>query len=416
MSVILLKNALILDGDSAEKGDVIVKDDRIFGVYPCGGAPADIKPQREINCEKKILMPALFNAHTHAAMTLFRGAGADLALQDWLFGVILPREEHLTPQDVYIGTLLAAAEMIRFGTAGFLDMYYFMKEVCRAGIDSGMRVCASCSKAVGEMSAEFQGAGGGRVNIIAALHAEYTATQEELDQALSFVQRYKLPLHVHVSETKGETEEGFLRRGKTPARFFSEGGFFDYGGVAAHGIWLSDEDITALKEKNVFVGHCPISNMKLSSGVMPIGKLMRAGVQVALGTDGCASNNNLNLFEEIRLVSLLHKGVGNDPAAVSSKEAFKMATRTGALACGFAESGMIKSGAKADIILLDIDVPHAVPMIDPYAHIAYSAQGSDVCMTMVDGKILYENGAYTGLDIKEISAKAQVCAQRLALS
>ena len=417
MSVTLLKNALILDGETVERGDVLVSGEEISGVHK-GCAGFDAKADRVVDCGGKILMPALFNSHTHAAMTLLRGAGADLTLQGWLFGVILPMEERLTPAMIRAGGDPAALEMLRFGTAGFQDMYYHMGEMCESVIASGMKMRVAWPSSAANMQGVYEGYNGaanGRINVISALHAEYTASDADIEASLDFARRHSLPVHVHVSETKRETEECFAKRGKTPARFLMDSGFFEHGGSVAHGVWLNDDDITGLLEKNVSVCHCPVSNLKLGSGVMPIKKLMNAGVAVSLGTDGCASNNNLNLFEELRLAALLHKGIGDDPAAVSSREAFKMATENGARACGFFDSGVIKQGAKADIILVDIDVPHAVPMADPYAHIAYSAQGSDVCMTMVNGKILYENGEYMTIDKERVLFEAKAAAKELAL-
>ncbi len=405
-------NALLLNGTTSETGSLLVDGAVIAAI---GTSAQNASADRVIDAKGAILMPALFNAHTHAAMTLLRGHGSDLPLSRWLTEKIFPAEEKLTPDSVYWGTMLALCEMFRFGCVGFADAYYFMHEACRATIEAGGKICASWDSSLENQAGLLHTFGDQKdnVRIFGGIHAEYTTDENYVRTIADFCNENKLPLQVHVAETKSETEGCIARHSMSPMAYFAKIGAFDHGGIAAHCVYFDGEDYDLAREKNVWVAHNPVSNLKLASGRMPIERVFEKGVGLTLGTDGCASNNNLNLFEEIKLTATLHKGITQEPCLAAPKQIFVMATQNGARACGFANSGKLEVGAAADLILLSLDGPHATCMTDPYAHIAYSAQGSDVCLTMTNGRIVYENGMYPTVDYEKTRAMAQIEAKKL---
>jgi 5-methylthioadenosine/S-adenosylhomocysteine deaminase len=400
----LFCGALLLDGKTAAFGNLLVQDDRIAALC----APED-KPcaDQVIDASGCLLMPALYNAHTHAAMTLMRGLGSDLPLESWLTQAIFPAEEKLTVQAVRIGTQMAMLEMLRFGTAGFADMYYHQWAACEEAIKAGMNIAPAWASDISNQAAlldRFKEHP--QVRVFAGIHAEYTTQEDEILRVASFAKQHELPVHVHVSETQSETQGCLERHDATPAAYLARLGVFDRGGIAAHCVWATPQEQALLRDYGVFAVHNPISNLKLGSGVLPMAEFLDRQVPLALGTDGCASNNTLNLFEEMRFAAVLHKGIARRADLLSPKALFHMATRQGALACGFSQSGLLLPGAQADLILLDISSPHAQPMPDPYAHLAYAAQGSDVMLTMVRGQILYRDGQYLTLDAPHILRQA----------
>lgn len=405
-------NALLLNGTTCERGSLLVENDRIAAV---GAAAQNAPADRVIDIHGAILMPALFNAHTHAAMTLLRGHGSDLPLSRWLTEKIFPAEERLTPDSVYWGTKLALCEMFRFGCVGFADAYYFMHEACRATVEAGGKICASWDSSLENQAGLLQAFGTQKENvrIFGGIHAEYTTDEAYVRTIADFCGENKLPLQVHVAETASETEGCRQRHGLSPMEYFVKMGAFDHGGIAAHCVYFDGDDYQLAREKNVWIAHNPVSNLKLASGRMPIEKFFAENVGLTLGTDGCASNNNLNLFEEMKLTATLHKGITLDPCLADPKQVFAMATRNGALACGFADSGVLEAGAAADLIVLSMDGPHAACVTDPYAHVVYSAQGSDVCLTMANGQIVYENGHFPTIDYEKTRAMAQIEAEKL---
>ncbi len=376
-----------------------------------------------------LLIPGLINAHTHTPMTLLRGVGSGLALQEWLFDKVFPVEDRLTPEDVRVGTELALLEMISTGTTSFSDMYMMPEETARAVLDSGMKanICRPVQcfdpEEPGEKNSRVQesvrlydaynGAGDGRLLVDFCVHAEYTCTPEVTRCYAGLVRERGGNLHIHLSETKKEHDECLARYGVTPARWFADLGAFDAGAFAAHCVWVTGEDMELMKRYGVSAVHNPTSNMKLGSGFMPLRELLDAGINVALGTDGASSNNNLNLLEEMHLAAVIHNGFRQDPTAVKPEEILKMATVNGARLQRRGDTGELKVGKKADIVALDMRSPHMVPNLDPLALLCYSAQGSDVRMTMVDGKILYENGRFYTLDAERIRRSAQGCVERL---
>lgn len=366
----------------------------------------------------KILMPGLYNCHTHAPMVLLRGVGSDLALQDWLFGSIVPIEDKLGEADIEAGSYLALMEMIAGGTVSFSDMYFqphkTVEAVAKAGVRANINRPVQAFdpaespenniriKEAMRLYEEYHGCADGRVRIDFSIHAEYTCNEKVTRYFSDLCKEKNGNMHIHLSETVKEHEECKAKYGKTPTQWFSDLGAFDSSAFAAHCVTLEDGDIDILKEKNVSIVHNPTSNMKLGSGFAPVHKLMDRGLNVALGTDGAASNNNLSMFEEMHLAGIIHNGYHRDATIVKADSVIDMATVNGARLQGRENCGSLEVGYKADFIALDTDKPHLTPCLDVPALIVYSAQASDVCLTVCDGKILYENGEFRSIDAEKV--------------
>ncbi|MBQ7172816.1 MAG: amidohydrolase [Clostridia bacterium] len=377
-----------------------------------------------VDCRGNLLIPAFYNAHCHVAMTLFRGFGEDLPLADWLEKKIFPAEDRLTYERVFLGSKLGIAEMIRAGIVSFTDMYMFEDAVADAVLETGIkanlsRSIASFDESIGpendyrlkesiKLYDTYHGAGEGRVLVDFALHAEYTNHARACRYVAEEAKKRDLRMQVHLSETKKEHEECKARRGgKTPAEFFLDCGVFDLPTTAAHCVWVEDSDLDIFLDKKVFVAHNPVSNLKLGSGVMPLAKFLRRGVSVALGTDGAASNNRLDLLRELQIAALLDKGTTGNPAGHTAKELFPLATENGALSQGRTDCGRIEEGKRADLVLLNLNSLHNQPVYDPYATLTYSMGREDVLLTMADGRILYQNGEYTSIDEERLKYEFQ---------
>ena len=380
--------------------------------------------------KNKLLLPAFYNMHSHLPMVLMRGYGEGLPLMEWLNGKIFPFEAGLNDNDMYYGALMGIAEMLRFGIGVTSEMYLSQKPLCQAFADSGAKGnisrCVSCFdpamsyydmpqyKQVTDCISEFEGAGNGRVHIDFSIHSEYTTTEKVVREMAEAAKKYDSTMHVHVSETAGEVEACRVRHGgKSPVKYFAECGVFDVPTVAAHCVHVDDNDIAILKEKNVTVAANPKSNLKLASGISDVSKMISAGVNVGIGTDSVASNNNLNMIEEMRFFNLLQKGTKYDPILISPKETLYAATRAGAIGQGRLDCGLIKEGFKADITVFDIDKIYMKPVHDLMNNLICSAQGTDVVLTMVDGKILYKDGVYTTLDIEKIVYECEKSRMRI---
>lgn len=366
----------------------------------------------------KILMPGLINCHNHCPMVLLRGIGSDLPLQQWLFDTVFPIEDKLTAEEIEAGSELALLEMISGGTVSFSDMYFEPETTIRAVAESGMK--ANITRPVQsfdpnetpeqsyrmkeaiELYDRYNNTFDGRVLIDFCIHAEYTCTETIARAFIEKVNERNGNLHIHLSETKKEHEECIQRYGKTPAEWFDSLGGFDSSAFAAHCVWLSESDIELFRRKGVSVVHNPTSNMKLASGFAPIQRMLDMGINVALGTDGASSNNNLDMFEEMHIASIIHNGYTLDATVMNADTVLNMATANGARVQRRENCGELKVGNKADIIAVSLDSPHMVPALDKKALLTYSAQSSDVTMTMVDGKVLYENGEYKTLDKEKI--------------
>ena len=376
----------------------------------------------------KLLMTGFFDTHGHCPMTLLRGYGENMSLNDWLFKKIFPFEDQLTGEAVYNGVLLSMAEAMKFGIVSISDMYYFMDDVVKAFLDSGLK--GNVSRSISFFDDEdfmttfrademidcfnkYHGAGNGRIKVDMSLHSEYTTTEPCCKDVADYAKKVGTGMQVHVSETENEVKECIERHGKTPVRYLADTGAFDVPTTAAHCVWLTDEDFDILKEKNVTVAVNPISNLKLASGVCNVPKLFEKGINVTIGTDGVASNNSLNFLEEMKTFALLSKMQFKDPEAITPEQTLRAATVNGAIAQGRMDCGLLKEGYKADLIVMDIDQPNMHPVHDLLTNIVYSACSGDIKMTMVDGKVLYENGEYKTIDIKNVISDVEKSTQEI---
>lgn len=429
---------LLFSGIDIIDENFTVKKDMFLGVadgkicYLSDKAP-DERFARTVDGKNRIAMPALYNTHTHLPMVLLRGYAENLALADWLNSRVFPFEGQLTADDVYHATLLAQAEMLRFGCVSSTEMYFFLPMLFKATEESGAKMNGSNAiicfgnedfesfKEYGEYteclnSAEI--AKSDRFILDMAIHAEYTSNPVAVEKAAAFAKAHGLRMQLHLSETKSEHEECKQRHGGlTPAAYFEKHGAFDVPCTAAHCVYLEGDDFDILARNGVTVANNPISNLKLASGFANIKQMLAAGINVSLGTDGAASNNNLNLFEELKLYATLNKALSGDPTLITPSQALYAATRAGALSQGRDDCGLIKEGFAADITVLDTDKPYYEPEHDMLSNIVYSAQGSDVVMTLCNGKVLYENGEYNTIDVekarREVRRRAKNIADRL---
>lgn len=421
---LILKNVeLLSDRDELIQTDVTISDDCITSI---GTAMETDDKARVIDCTDKLAIPGLINTHTHAAMSLFRSYADDMLLMDWLENKIWPAEANLTAEDVYYGTLLAIAEMLKTGTTTFADMYFFMPQVAEAVAESGIRAVlargmtglgANALQSLTESEAfyrDYHHAADERITVMLGPHAPYTCPPDYLKKVVSLAQKLGAEIHIHLSETAGEVENCFKQYGKSPIELMSELGVLDCGVLAAHCVHVSAEDIQIMRQKQVRVAHNPGSNMKLASGIAPVPQMLAAGLCVGLGTDGAASNNNLDMLEEIRLTALLHKVNARDPLVIPAQTAVKMATAFGAQALGLADKvGRLAPGLKADIVLLDMNSPHWCPRHNRLSLLAYSASAGDVHTVIVNGKVLVENRRLTTIDEEKLLYEAHKRSMRL---
>ena len=423
----LLKNAWIYTPQGVIEGGYVVIDEA--AIVSVGAE----RPEGRFDCEKdmsgKLLLPGLVNTHTHAAMTLLRGVGTDLPLQRWLFDSVFPVEGRMTAEDIRAGTALALLEMLACGTTSFSDMYFFPWEAAELVAVCGIKanLCYpvqafdpaepyeknESARKLERFYKDWHNAAEGRIRVDGCLHAEYTCNPHVAAGTAAWCRQNGVRMHIHLSETKSEHDTCIEKYGKTPAAWMNDLGVFDVPCAAAHCVWVTAEDRALLREKNVSVIHNPTSNLKLGSGFAPIRAMMDKGINVTLGTDGTASNNNLNMFEEMHLAEIMHDGYHNDPTLISTQEVLDMATVNGAKLQGRDDTGVLDVGKKADIIALDLSKPHLYPNFDTPALLTCSAQAGDVCMTMVDGNILYENGEFKTLDEDKVRADMQRAVERL---
>lgn len=431
---ILFKNAAVLTMDDQRRiiarGFVGVRGGLIAYV---GEPEPDEAADRVIDCAGRILMPGLVNAHAHTAMCVMRGYADDYNLQQWLRDKVFPAESRLNQSAVAAGARLGFAEMLRTGTTSVSDMYFFEPKIAQEALDAGIRASLSNGiiafdpdksnfthdrsvKETIELIERYHGSGNGRIRCDASIHGEYTSTPGARRFMTDIALEFGLNMHIHLSETREEHQACVIRANKTPARLFYEEGVFDAPALAAHCVWVTPEDMELMAEKGVTAVHCPVSNLKLASGIAPVSRLKASGVRIALGTDGCCSNNTHDLFEEIKLTSLLAKGVSADPTALNAYDALFMATRGGALAQGRgAQVGCIRPGMEADMILIDTSSPKMRPVYDIAGSLAYAANGSDVYLTMVQGRILYEDGRFFTIDVEKAIREVESIAVPLVL-
>lgn len=370
---------------------------------------------REIDARGKLLMPGLINTHTHVPMTLFRGLSDDCELDVWLNEHIWPAEDKLTPDSVRAGTELAVAEMLASGTTSFSDSYFFVDAIADVAESSGIKANLSRSivgdgesfesmPSVAEAKALIERvhmSDGGRLRADVSIHAEYTSETKCRVKTAEIAKENNLILQIHTSESRSEHKNCIKKYGRTPTgQFFAEGLFEGTRPLLAHCCYITENDMEIIKAVSGSVAHCPVSNLKLASGVAPVTAMMEKGINVTLATDGVASNNSTDMFEEIKLAAILHKGINLNPTAIDAYTALRLATVNGAAAQGRDDCGMLKEGFDADIIMLDFDRPHLAPCHNAISNAVYAARGGDVVMTMVAGKVLYEKGVFTTIDIE----------------
>lgn len=419
----LIKNVKLLEEYGfCNKNVTVLSDDGKYSYI--GEAEPRIKADNVIEGNGNLLIPAFYNTHCHAAMTLFRGYGEDLPLDRWLNEKIFPAEDRLNSKAVKTATKLAIAEMLSNGIASFSDMYMFMEDVAEAVLETGIK--ANLSRSIVSFSEseriekdsrfieslnlanKYNGAANGKLKIDMSLHAEYTNTEQMVAFVSEYAKEHGLGMQIHISETEKEHGECMKRReGKTPVEFFEACGAFDVRTTAAHCVFVTDTDMDIMKEKGVSVAHNPVSNLKLGSGVMSLRKMLDKGINVTLGTDGVASNNTLDILKELQYAVLLGKGISRRPESVTARELLPLATYNGAMAQGRSDCGKIAVGCKADAVLLNLDSVNNIPSYDYYTTVAYSAKSSDVLMTMVDGEVLYRNGEYKTIDIEKLKFEAK---------
>ena len=427
-NTILIKNALILNPTNDFKGkqSLLIKNDKIAEITE---EIDDSKVDKIIDATGKILLPGFVNTHTHLSMTLFRGLADDLSLDSWLNDHIWPMEANLNGDYCYIGALLGAVELIKSGTTTFSDMYFYMEDVARAVDEAGIRAVLSygmidfgdAEKRENEIKENLtlfencNGMADGRIKVFFGPHSPYTASEELLVKVRELADEYNMGIHIHVSETQKEINDVSEEKGLRPFEYLDKIGFLGPDVVAAHSVWLSDNEIEIIRKNGVKVSHNPCSNMKLASGISPVSKLIENDICVSIGTDGASSNNNLDLIEELKTASLLQKVDTLDPKVLTSDEAIAMGTIKGAEALGLdSEIGSIEVGKKADLILIDTNSANMVPQSSTLSsNVIYSANGSNVDTTICNGKILMENKKLVGLDEQEIYDKAKQAIKEL---
>ena len=429
---ILIKNISAVlpgkDGFSVQKADIFIQDDIIAGINT---APENFIPDRIIDRnENKLLIPGLINTHTHSYMSLFRNIADDLPFSEWLFGRIEPLEDKLTGEDAYWGALLSCTEMIRTGTTCFADMHMFKNHIVRAVHESKMRAVLGrglvgsfengTADDGGRLKESFEdidysrnGLGSNLISFFLAPHAIYTCSPEYLRYTADTAQENSLGIHIHLAESRSEFENCMKSHNMTPTELLSSLGVFRNHTLAAHCVYVTDSDIRILSEAGVSAATNPVSNMKLGNGFAPVVKLMNAGVNVSLGTDSAASNNSLNLFRELSMVTLIHKGINEDSTSVSAAEGFSMATKNGAEALGLKDlTGEIKTGMKADLVIMNIDTPGFNPRNNLISALSYSSGGSEAETVIINGEIVMEAGEMKTIDTERVYFEAdRICSR-----
>ena len=404
------------------KGAIAVKDGNILAIGAADHISRTYAPRDTIDGTGKVAFPGLVNTHTHAAMVHFRGLADDLPLKVWLEEHIWPAEGRwLSPEFVSDAVELACLEMLRSGITVYNDMYFFGDAVARATKKVGMRAVVGVgildfpSKSANTTDEYFANAenfirawkGDELIVPNIAPHAPYTCSPENMLRAKKVAEHYDVPLHVHLSETQWEVGEIQKRYGRTPIALLESIGFLDQRVLAAHCVWPTDEEIGILAQRNVGVSHCIESNLKLASGIAPVTKMLKAGVRVTFGTDGAASNNDLNVLSEMSTAAKVHKAVSGDPTSLSAKQAMLMATRWGAEAIGLGGvTGSLAEGKSADIVLAGLNKPHLTPLYDMYSHIVYSMRASDIDTVLVNGRVVIQDRKLMTADEGEIIARS----------
>ncbi|MBP1999581.1 5-methylthioadenosine/S-adenosylhomocysteine deaminase [Paenibacillus shirakamiensis] len=413
------------EGRSVIQGYMLIEDDTILYI-------GETRPEGEeetftYDGKGQLFAPGLVNTHGHAAMSLLRGYGDDLSLQVWLQEKMWPMEAKFTSRDVYWGTALSVVEMLKGGTTTFLDMYDHMDQVAKVVDESGIRgvlmrgAIGLCPEDVQQQkldeairfAKDWNGKANGRITTMMSPHAPYTCPPAFIEKFVQAAHDLDLPLHTHMSETASEVAQNVEEYGLRPVAHLEKLGFFTRPSIVAHAVHLNDEEIERLAANKVAVSHNPGSNLKLASGIARVTDLLKSGVKVSLGTDGAASNNNLDMFEEIRLAALIHKGFSGDPTAIPAEVALKMGTIYGAESIYLERVGRLSAGMKADFIAIDTEQAHFLPRTDYVSHMVYSAGPKDVLHVWVNGEQVVKQGNCLTIDEERVRHEAQACFEGL---
>lgn len=420
---LVIENALVM-GSEIKKSSVRIENDIITEI----GENIDSSGSYVIGGQNRILMPGLVNTHTHLSMTLLRGLADDLPLQNWLEDYIWPVEAHINGDHCYAGALLATLEMIKSGTTCCNDMYFFMDDVARALDKVGLRGVISHGmidtgdehkrkkeiKETNRIIEKCHNTSDGRIKVSLGPHAPYTCSEELLRWVRKKADAHDIKIHIHVSETETEVQNFIESHGKRPFEYLDDIGLLGQDLLAAHAVWLSDDEMDIIKEREVKLSHNPLSNMKLASGISPVNKLLDKGICMSLGTDGAASNNNLDLFQEMKIATLLQKVDKLDPTLLPANEVLKMATSGGAFALGLEKDiGIIEVGKKADLILINTRSLNMTPFRNPVSHLVYAAEGADVQTVICNGEVLMKDRQLETIDEVEVIETAEEAARDL---
>ncbi len=404
------------DGFDITEDEVWVDGSKICFI----GKNDSLKADREIDLNGNLLMPSFKNAHTHSAMTFARSFADDLPLQPWLYDMIFPMEAKMTGDDIYKLSRLAFLEYLTSGITACFDMYYFPEDMARASVDAGFRTVMCCAinnfKESIQLLEDYYNRYNNYNELVSyklGFHAEYTTSFERMKEIAGVAEKYEAPVFMHSSETESEVAGCIERYGKTPTALFEELGFFNYGGAGYHSVWMTDDDLEIYKKRGVWAVINAGSNAKLASGIAPVCKMMNKGINLAIGTDGPSSNNALDMFREMFLIAATQKIKEKDASACNANEILKMATVGGARCMGLDDCDCIDVGKKADLIVLDLHRPNMQPINNITKNIVYSGSKENVKLTMINGKILYENGEFIGTDVEKIYADAQEVTERL---
>lgn len=425
MSKLLLKNIELLDTPNGEVNVIAVEDGKIS--YIGKDLPDSFAADEFIDGKGMLATAGMVNTHGHVSMTLLRSYADDMALMDWLENKIWPIEAKMNAKDIYWGAMLGIAEMLKSGTTCFADMYCFMDDVARAVAETGIR--ANLSRGLiglapdkdekltenTQLVKDWQGYDNGRIRITYGPHAPYTCPVEYLQKVIEAAQSNNAEIQMHLCETKGEVENCIKEHGVTPIKLMDQLGMFEQGTIAAHCVYLTEDDMDIMAAKNVRVAHNPQSNLKLASGIAPVARMLEKGICVGLGTDGASSNNNLDMLEECRAAAMLHKTTTLNPLAVPAAQAWDMATVNGAQVLGFDELGKLSVGQQADIVLWNMHKPYWYPRHNKLSLLVYAANSSDADTVIVNGKVVLQNGSMTLFDEEKIYAEANLRAQKLLL-
>lgn len=398
------------DGFDISNDEVWVKDDKIFHI----GKNDNLVADEEIDLNGNLLMPSFKNAHTHSAMTFLRSYADDLPLNEWLYNRVFPLEAKLTADDIYHLSKLAFAEYLTSGISACFDMYYFPENMIKASIECGFRSVLTCGLNDFQESLDKLENYYNKFNNYDSLisyklgfHAEYTTSKEKIQGVAKLAEKYKAPVYMHASETKSEVEECVKKYGKTPTQLFNDLGIWNYGGGAYHSVWVNDDDLQIYKDKNVWAIINAGSNCKLASGIAPVQKMYDKNINVAIGTDGSASNNCLDMFREMFLIAATQKISLCDASVPDANKILYSATVGSAKSMGLDNCDVIDVGKQADLIVIDMHRPNMQPINNISKNIVYSGSKENVKLTMVDGKILYQDGEFKTIDIEETYKQAQ---------